>query len=128
MFRRMYRFLLFPALLLLAYALLSSPTQSVEAAGWPRTLDITWCWGMTYVDPQCPHQDVILYRDGTLFVDTGSEQDTGQWTYDRGSRTLTLTFDSYPTIYEGVRQSGRCYEGTMENPTYGTMGVWSGCY
>ena len=106
---------------------------SVDAARWPRTVDITYCWQTTTVDPQCPQQRVILSKGPRTLevVDPNNNVlETGTWTWDRNTKTIVMSFDSYPDLtYTGVQQ-GQCYRGTMEalNSGYTYTGAWEGCW
>ncbi|MEM7093931.1 MAG: hypothetical protein AAF567_13080 [Actinomycetota bacterium] len=101
------------------------------AAARTRTLDVNWCWGATEVDPGCPVQEITLVRQGgnrTLTTVWNNTVETGTWTWDRQTKTITMSFDNHPGVtYEGQRRRG-CFTGTMTNTTIGISGVWSGCY
>ena len=106
--------------------------QPADAARWPRTIDITYCWQMTMVDPQCPQQRVILSKGPRTLevVDPNfNVLETGTWTWDRNTKTIVMSFDNYPDLtYTGVKQ-GKCYRGMMEalNGGYTYTGAWEGC-
>lgn len=92
-----------------------------------RTIEMTWCWGATEVHAHCPVQDVIRHGDGTLSTVWNGQTETGVWTYDRPTKTITMTFDNYPgLVYEGQKRRG-CFTGTMTNTAVSQSGVWSGC-
>lgn len=104
-----------------------SPAEA-DAARRDRTIEVTWCWGATEVSPYCPVQVIERKGDGTLELVYNGVVETGTWTYDRPSKTLTMLFDNYPgTVYEGQKRRG-CFTGTMSSTTTGQSGVWSGCF
>lgn len=102
--------------------------SDADAARRDRTIEVTWCWGSTEVSPLCPVQEIVRHGDGTLTTVWAGQTESGQWTYDRPSKTLTMTFDNYPgVVYEGQKRRG-CFTGTMSNTVVGQTGVWSGCF
>ena len=104
------------------------PESADAAARRDRTIEVTWCWGSTEVSPLCPVQEIVRHGDGTLTTVWAGQTETGQWTYHRPSKTLTMTFDNYPgVVYEGQKRRG-CFTGTMTNTVVNQSGVWSGCF
>lgn len=125
----MLRRIIFTALaFLLALNTLFVP-EVVEAGGkWPDVMNISYCWAESEPDPNCPVQQLIRYKNGTLFVDAGFQTDTGTWTYTKSTKTLVMRFDSFPELTYTGKKKKKCFNGTMENTSTGLTGAWSSCY
>lgn len=85
----------------------------------PATLRTSVCW----FSPFCYAGDLTLYANGTFTDGAGT---WGRWRYEPLTEQLRLVFPHDRILYRGVRQSGTCFEGSMQDRT-GLSGTWSGC-
>lgn len=118
--------ILLTLVLAMATTTVATASQPADALARTRTIEVTYCWGATQVHPGCGLQHIVRERGGTLSADNGGQIETGTWSYDRQTKTITMQFDNYPgVVYTGEKRRG-CFTGTMTAPNH--TGIWEGCF